>query len=100
MAAYVGVIPALRQSGKRTSTRAGLTPLGAAALRAKLWMPVLTAVRKNPWLRAYYDGLIARGELPKVAPIAAMRKLLIAIYTVARTGRPFVPQVAAEETHV
>lgn len=97
LASYVGVIPALRQSGKRTSFRAGLTPIGAASLRAKLWMPVLTAVRKNPWLRAYYEGLIARGKLPKVALIAAMRKLLHAVYSVATHRRPFVPHLTAEE---
>jgi transposase len=99
LASYVGAIPAIRQSGKRTSARAGLTPIGAADLRAKLWMPVLTAVRKNPWLRAYYEGLIARGKLPKVALIAAMRKLLHAVYSVAAHRRPFVPHLVAQETH-
>jgi transposase len=91
LAAYVGVIPALRQSGKRQTTRAGLTSIGHAPLRAALWMPVLTGVRKNPWLRAYYQRLIARGKLPKVALVAAMRKLLLAVYTVAKQRRPFVP---------
>jgi len=37
-------------------------------------MPVLTAVRANPWLRAYDERLIARGKSPKVALVAAMRK--------------------------
>jgi transposase len=91
LAAYVGAIPALRQSGKRVPLRAPLTPIGDAHLRAKLWMPVLTAVQRNPWLRAYYKGLIARGKLPKVALIAAMRKLLHAVYSVAIHRRPFVP---------
>lgn len=97
MAAYVGCVPGLRQSGKRAPTRAGLTPHGNARLRAKLWMPTLTAVRKNPWLRAYYEGLRARGKLPKVALVAAMRKLLIAVHFVARHRKPFVP-VLAEAT--
>jgi transposase len=97
LASYVGAIPALRQSGKRTSSRAGLTPIGDAQLRAKLWMPVLTAVRKNPWLRAYYDRLIARGKLPKVALMAAMRKLLHAAYSVATHRRPFVPHLLGQE---
>jgi transposase len=97
VAAYVGVIPALRQSGKRTSTRAALTPIGDARLRAKLWMPVLAAVRKNPRLRAYYAGLIARGKLPRVALIAAMRKLLHAVYSVATHRRPFTPHLIAQE---
>jgi transposase len=97
LACYVGVIPALRQSGKRTSLRASLTPLGAAGLRARLWMPVLTAVRKNPWLCAYYERLIARGKLPKVALIAAMRKLLHAVYSVATHRRPFVVNLVTAE---
>jgi transposase len=97
LACYVGAIPGLRQSGKRTSPRARLTSLGNAHLRAKLWMPVLVAVRYNPWLRAYYDRLIARGKLPKVALVAAMRKLLHAIYSVATHRRPFVPHLLAEE---
>ena len=97
LACYVGVIPGLRQSGKRLSSRASLTPIGAARLRAKLYMPVLSAVRYNPWLRAYYEGLIARGKLPKVALIAAMRKLLHAVYSVATHRRPFVPHVVAQE---
>lgn len=94
IASYVGVIPGLRQSGKRQASRAGLTPHGNAHLRAKLWMPTLTAVRNNAWLRVYYDGLRARGKLPKVALVAAMRKLLIAVYFVAKHRRAFVPITA------
>lgn len=99
LASYVGAIPGLRQSGKRTSARAHLTPIGATRLRAKLYMPVLSAVRCNPWLRAYYEALIARGKLPKVALIAAMRKLLHAVYSVATHRRPFVPHLVTQEGH-
>jgi transposase len=94
LAAYVGVVPALKQSGKRTTSRAGLTPMGNARLRAALWMPTLTAVQKNPWLKAHYERLRARGKLPKVALVACMRKLLTAVYSVAKHRRPFVPEVA------
>ncbi len=94
LAAYVGVIPALRQSGKRSPTRAGLSQIGNARLRAALWMPTLTAVRRNPWLKSHYDRLRARGKLPKVALVACMRKLLHAVYSVAKHRRPFVPELA------
>ena len=58
-------------------------------------MPTLTAVRKNAWLRVYYQGLRARGKLPKVALVASMRKLLIAVHHhVAKNRKPFVPIVA------
>jgi transposase len=96
LAAYVGVIPGLAQSGKRQTRRAGLTPIGHARLRAALWMPTLTAVRKNPWLCAHYQRLLARGKLPKVALVACMHKLLFAVYSVARHRQPFVPMLTAD----
>ena len=89
-AAFVGVVPALRQSGKQKGARAGIGHLGHARLRRALWMPVLSAVRLNPWLRAFYLRLRAAGKPPKLAIIAAMRKLLHAVYSVAKHRRPFV----------
>jgi transposase len=91
LASFVGVVPGLALSGKTKNQRAGLTPYGHAALRRALWMPTLTAVRKNLWLKAFYESMRARGKLPKVALIAAMRKLLSAIYSVAKNRQPFVP---------
>lgn len=88
-AAHVGVVPGLRQSGKRAAARAGTGPLGNARLRTALWMPVLGAVRRDPWLRAFYERLRAAGKPPKLALVAAMRKLLHAIHGVARGRRPF-----------
>jgi transposase len=98
LAAYVGCVPGLRQSGKRQGSRAGLTRHGNARLRANLWMPTLTAVRFNPWLRAYYEGLRARGKLPKVALVASMRKLLIAVHYVAKNRKPFAPILVEART--
>lgn len=95
LAAFVGVVPSVSHSGKRTPTSASTGRLGDARLRAKLWMPTLAAVKFNPWLRAFYERLIARGKLPKVALTAAMRKLLHAIYSVAKNRRAFVPVLPA-----
>ena len=57
-------------------------------------MPVLGAVRRNPWLRAFYERLRAAGKPAKLALIAAMRKLMHAIYSVAKNRRPFTPNLA------
>ena len=94
LCSYVGVIPAIKQSGKNRTHRGGLTAIGNAQLRAALWMPTLTAVRRNPWLRAHYQALRARGKLPKVALVACMHKLLLAVYAVAKHRKPFVPRLA------
>lgn len=93
LAAYVGAVPALRQSGKRINVRAASTPFGNAELRAALYMPTLTAVRKNPWLKAFYDRLVAAGKPKKLALLAAMNKLIHAVYSVAKNRKPFVPRL-------
>ncbi len=100
LSAYVGTIPGLKQSGKRSTRHAGLHPLGNARLRAALWMPTLTAVRFNPWLRAHYQRLRTRGKLPKVALVACMHKLLLAIYSVAKHRRPFVAALDADSAAI
>ncbi len=97
LAAYVGVVPALKQSGKHQPQRAGCSTIGNARLRKALWMPTLTAVQKNPCLRAYYQRLRARGKLPKVALVACMHKLLGVVHSVARRRQPFVPYLQAAE---
>jgi transposase len=50
-------------------------------------------IRLNPWRRTYYLRLRSPGKRPTVATIAAMHKLLTAIYSVAKNRRPFVAQL-------
>lgn len=93
LASYVGVVPSLKHSGKRLAARGALSNYGNADLRTALYMPTLTAVRRNTWLKRFYDRLILAGKPPKLALIAAMRKLLHAIYSVAKNRKPFVPRL-------
>jgi len=53
-------------------------------------MATFAAVQRNPWLGAYYQRLKATGKPPKVALIATVRKLLCAVYSVAKNRKPFV----------
>jgi transposase len=43
LAAYVGVVPGVKHSGKSTPSIQRLSPLGHAALRAKLYLPTVAA---------------------------------------------------------
>lgn len=92
--AFVGTVPGLRESGKRRPRSARLHPLGHAPLRHALWMPTLTAIRCNLWIRAFYLRLVAAGKPKKVAIIACMRKPLDAVHYVARTRAAFVARAA------
>jgi transposase len=94
LASYAGLVPALRHSGRRTPPRAALHPAGNPRLRRALFMAALVGVRHNPWLKAFYDRLVARGKPKLLALTAAMRKLLAAMHSVARHRRPFVLPLA------
>jgi len=95
IASYVGVIPRIRQSGKKRFTRGPAIPVGNARLRKALWRVVLQLIRRNAWMRQYYERLRAAGKPGKVAVIAAMRKLLVAVWSVATHRKPFVPTFLA-----
>jgi transposase len=75
VAALAGLAPWTRQSG----TLKGKCCIGGGRpeVRLALYMSALSAARRNPVLREFYQRLIARGKLPKVALTAVMRKLLV-----------------------
>ncbi len=93
LASFIGVAPSVNHSGKHRPRRGFTSSMGNADLRTKLYMPTLCAVRVNPWLRVFYERLVAQGKPKKLALIAAMRKLLTAIFSVASSKTAFVPRL-------
>jgi transposase len=92
IAALVGVAPLNNDSGARTGKRS--TWGGRSAVRAVLFMASLTARHRNPVLAVFYDRLIARGKPKMVAITATMRKLLTILNAMARSRKPWAPQLA------
>lgn len=74
--AHAGLAPAQRQSGTSVRGKPHLAKQGNARLRRALYMPTLVAAHHNPVLMRYYQRLIAKGKLKKVALAACMRKML------------------------
>ncbi len=52
-------------------------------------MPALVAVRHEPHLRAFYQHLLAQGKCKMQALVAAMRKLLHAVYGMLKHRQPY-----------
>lgn len=91
VAAFAGLSPAERQSGKyKGQTR--LSKTGDALLRKALYFPAVVAGQHNPLLQAFCERLKAKGKPGKVIVCAAMRKLLTLAYGVLKSGPPFDPQ--------
>lgn len=86
-AKLVGIAPLPDDSGKTRGYRriAG----GRGPLRKVLFMATMGAMLHNPYLRAYYDHLRARGKLHKVALVATMRKLLLILNAIIKTDTPW-----------
>lgn len=74
IAALVGVAPFNRDSGSLKGRRSIWG--GRAPVRCALYMATLVATRRNPVIRDFYNRLMAKGKLFKVALVACMRKLL------------------------
>ena len=93
LAAFAGLCPHVRQSGTSISS-SRTTKIGNRAIRKSLYMAALTALKRNPVIKAFGDRLLQRGKRPKQVIVAAMRKLLVLVFGVLKTGRPFDPQRA------
>jgi transposase len=83
IATLVGMGPLNDDRGKRSGTRHMRG--GRAGVRAVLSMATLTATRGNPVINVFYQRLLARGKVQKVALPAAMRKLLIILHARVNT---------------
>jgi transposase len=92
IAALAGLAPFNRDSGQHRGART--TWGGRAAVRASLYMATVSAVRCNPALRAFYQRLRTAGKRPKVALVAAMRKLLTIVNAMLKHQTPWQPNVA------
>jgi transposase len=84
VAALVGLAPFDDDSGNRSGKRhiSG----GRIGLRNLLYMASLSAIQRNPVMKAFYQRLLARGKLKKVALVAVMHKMLTRLNAMQRTG--------------
>ncbi len=88
--ALVGLAPLNKDSGGRRGKRHIFG--GRKAVRSKLYMAALSAAKHNPFIRSFYERLLAKGKLKKVALTACMRKLLVILNAMIRDMKPWQPQ--------
>ena len=85
IAALIGVAPFNRDSGSLKGRRSIWG--GRAPVRCALYMATLVATRRNPVIRDFYNRLIAKGKLFKVALIACLRKLITILNSMLKHKR-------------
>lgn len=90
VSALVGVAPFNKDSGQKKGKRE--IRGGRASVRSALYMAVLSATKYNTVLKIFYERLIAKGKLKKVAIVACMRKLIIMMNAIIRDGTEWKPK--------
>lgn len=91
VAALAGLAPYNADSGKKSGRRRIYA--GRSELRTALWMPTLTAIKRNPVIAAFYLRLKLAGKPHKVALTACARKLLCIVNAIVRSGQPWENRV-------
>ena len=86
LASYVGLIPAIYQSGDNLST-SGLTPRANRIIRSYLVEATWVALRFDPVLQEYYRS--HQGKDVKRILVKVARKLLSRIHAIIRTETPY-----------
>ncbi|MCA9896430.1 MAG: IS110 family transposase, partial [Anaerolineae bacterium] len=74
-AAYAGLVPHHRQSGRSLHKRSTIGG-GHPKLRQALYMAAGAAIQFNPTLKAFYNKKVGQGKVKQVARIAVARKLV------------------------
>lgn len=82
--AHSGLDPAHHDSGSSVHRPSRISRAGNRYLRRALYMPALVAVRHDPYLRAFYQTLLARHKAKLQALMAVARKMLHAIFGMFR----------------
>ena len=91
-ASLIGVAPFDRDSGQWKGLR--FISGGRARPRRMLYLAAITAKRFDPGLKAFANGLLARGKPAKLVIVAVMRKLIEAANLVLGRGQPWLTQPA------
>lgn len=86
LVSYAGLAPRVKSSAGRTKAGQSITKKGSPFLRAWAYLGAATARQYDPELKAYYQGMKARGKHYNVALCATAARLLERAYEVLSQG--------------
>lgn len=95
IAALVGLAPMAADSGEQRGKR--FLQGGRRSVRCTLYMAALAGLRHNWVIRDFYMRLCAHGKPPKLALLAAARKLLVILNTMLQRDSFWGPEVFQPE---
>ena len=95
LTAFAGLSPRNKESGTSVRGKARLCKQGSARVRATLYMAASCAARFNPDMKKVYERLLAQGKERRSALGAVMRKLLVLMRALVKSGKDYMPCLVA-----
>jgi hypothetical protein len=99
LANFWGLTPGCSNSGESTQRLGSITKQGSSLVRSVLGNAVVSVLRKDPWMRKWYQK-IKRRRGGKIAMVAVMRRLATIIWRLIKERQPYVcggPQAVARQ---
>jgi transposase len=96
---HAGLDVRLTQSGTSIDKPGRISKGGNAYLRSAMYMPALTAIRCDRYVKAFYEALVGRGKRKMQAIVAVMRKYLTGLWACMQTGEDFDTAKLFSEKH-
>jgi len=93
ISALIGLAPFNRDSGAMKGKRS--ISGGRKSVRCVLYMAAIAAKRCNPVIKAFAERLAQHGKPFKVIITACMRKLLVILNAIIKSGRPWMAQTTS-----
>jgi len=97
---HAGLDVRLTQSGTSIDKPGRLSKCGNAYLRSSMFMPALSAIRCDPYVKAFYSSLVGRGKRKMQAICAVMRKYLTGLWACMQSGEDFDTAKLFSEKHL
>ena len=76
-------------SGTSMQRKTRISKKGSSLYRSMLFMPVLSAIQHNPYMKIFYDRLKNNGKHSTVVQIAVMRKMILISHSLYKNNVKF-----------
>lgn len=80
------------ESGTSLHAPTRISKKGNSRIRAVLYFPAITAVRCSPFFKDIFNKSFEKSKVKMKAYVAVQRKILVLIYSVYQSEKPFDPQ--------
>ena len=90
LVSYAGYDVVERQSGSSLLGKTKISKKGNAHIRKALFFPALSAIQHEPKMKNLYERILERNPKVKmIGAVAVQRKLLVLIYSIYKSNKPY-----------